>query len=248
VDPAADKEPMIRVIPSLLKEKVQFIIFSSPSPTPFRSIEILFIDYSTPIPDYFNDSRLLIHLAFALYPQFGDQALKKIALEYLDSEEEDVNVDMSIDDDEKMISANKEAGEESEKELEILEEVPAVFTTPKKKKTVKVKEQLDDSFLRRSNRLSIKADGYKDAKSAKKAKEPVITDARPIKKKNKKAGKSKTPAESEEEPVPLAMIPPSITPAPYLPQEVLQGIGEGFLQIQPESVSAALLKHDDIDE
>jgi hypothetical protein len=87
VGPAADKEPLIRVIPSLLKEKVPFIIYSSPSPTPFRSIEILFIDYSTPIPDYFNDSRLLIHLAFALYPQFGDQALKKIVLDYLDSEE-----------------------------------------------------------------------------------------------------------------------------------------------------------------
>jgi len=44
------------------------------------------------------------------------------------------------------------------------------------------------------------------------------------------------------------MIPPGFTPAPYLPQDILQGIGEGFLQIQPESVSTALLKHDDIDE
>jgi|UPI00081ACC8C hypothetical protein len=132
---------------------------------------------------------------------------------------------MSIDDDEEMIAANKEGGEESKNELEILEDVPAVFKTPKKKKTVKVKEQLDDSFLRRSNRLSIKADGYKDARSAKKAKKPAHADARSIKKKNKKAGKSKTPAESEDEPVPLAMIPPGFTPAPYLPQEILQGIG-----------------------
>ena len=120
------------------------------------------------IPDYFNDSRLLIHLSFALYPQFRDQALKKIALDYLDSEKEETeernpNVDMTADDDEEMIAADIEGGEESEEEIEILEEVHAIFKTPKKKKALKVKEQLDDSFLRRSSRLSIKAERYKDA-------------------------------------------------------------------------------------
>ena len=168
-------------------------------------------------------------MAFALYPQFGDQALKKIALDYLDSEEEESeernpDVDMTIDDVEEMIAADIEGGEESEKELEILEEVPAVFKTPKKKKTVKVKEQLDDSFLRRSNRLSIKADGYKDARSAKKAKEPAQADARPSKKKNKKAEKSKTTAKTEDEPVPLTMIPPGFTPAPRHPPRNWGGV------------------------
>jgi len=75
------------------------------------------------------------------------------------------------------------------------------------------------------------------------------------KKKSKKAKstksskKPKNPAQSKEEPRPLAMIyPPRFAPAPHLPQDMLQGIGQGFLQIEPESVSAALLKHDNIDE
>ena len=157
-----------------------------------------------------------------LKEKFGDQALKKIALDYLDSEEEEVeerdsNVDMIAANDEEMIVANNEGDEESEEEIEILEEVPAIFRTPKKKKALKVKEQLDDSFLWRSSRLSIKAEGFKDAKSAKKAKEPAQTNAKQIKKKSKKTGKTKAHVESEGEPVPLAMIAPGFAPAPHLP-------------------------------
>jgi hypothetical protein len=45
---------------------------------------------------------------------------------------------------------------------------PPVFQTPsKKKKTVKVKEQLDDGFLRHSKRISNLCGGFKDAESAK---------------------------------------------------------------------------------
>jgi len=40
----------------------------------------------------------------------------------------------------------------------------------------------------------------------------------------------------------LAMVQP-----PTSPVEFLRGIAEGFLQIQPESVSAALLKKDNLD-
>lgn len=47
-----------------------------------------------------------------------------------------------------------------------------------------------------------------------------------------------------EEPTPLAVVPP----VPYLSKDILHGIGEGFLQIQPSVVSAALLDKDDIDE
>jgi hypothetical protein len=46
------------------------------------------MDHGTPIREYFNNSHLLIHLAFALYPQLGDHALKKITLDYLDAEED----------------------------------------------------------------------------------------------------------------------------------------------------------------
>jgi hypothetical protein len=103
VGPSAAREPLISVIPSLLKEKVTNIIYISSPSAPFRFIELLIIDHSTLILDYFNDSHLLIHLAFALYPQFGDHALKKIVLDYLDTEE---GTD-EIESDPKMIVANK---------------------------------------------------------------------------------------------------------------------------------------------
>lgn len=43
--------------------------------------------------------------------------------------------------------------------------------------------------------------------------------------------------------MPLAMIP---GPAPHLSKQILEGIGQGFLQIQPAVVSTALLGKDDI--
>jgi hypothetical protein len=52
------------------------------------------------------------------------------------------------------------------------------------------------------------------------------------------------------EPMPLAFIPPGSSDAaatPYLSSDILRGITEGFLQIQPESVSTALLKKDNLD-
>ena len=69
----------------------------------------------------------------------------------------------------------------------------------------------DDSFLRHSKRLSKKAKGYKDAKTAKEAKKSV---------------------EVDDEPMPLAVIPPpGNAAAPHLSQKILQGIGQGFLKI-----------------
>ena len=98
----------------------------------------------------------------------------------------------------------------SKVDVEILEAPPPVFQTPRKKRAVRVKEKLDDSFLRRSRRISNKLQGFKDVESAKKAKEP---------------------AANKDEPVPLAMVPPpGCKIAPHLPKEILRGIGEGFLQ------------------
>jgi hypothetical protein len=88
ISPQIPKEPMVTVIPSLLREQVTKLN-SYPSTTPFRNVTLLDIDHSTPIPEYFNDSHLLIHLAFSLYPQFGDDALKKLTLDYLDTDEEE---------------------------------------------------------------------------------------------------------------------------------------------------------------
>jgi hypothetical protein len=118
-------------------------------------------------------------------------------------------------------------------DLELLDAAPDVFRTPKKKKIVKVKEQLDDAFLRRSRRVLEKLRGFKDAESAskfnedndeKKYKEPKSAK----KSKSAKGKKQKEDASMEEEPIPLAIIPPtSMEVAPHLPREVLQGIGHG---------------------
>jgi hypothetical protein len=169
VGPSAPKDPLIPMIPSLLRKHVLNFISASPSPAPFEVISLLDIDQNTLIPDYFNGPHLLIHLAFFLYPQFGDQALKKIALDYMDTDVEDEN-DMEIVDelmtDKEDVAYTIQDEEDSDIDLEVLEEPPTIFKTPSKKKTLKIREQLDDSFLRRSKRLSSKAEGYKDAKSA----------------------------------------------------------------------------------
>lgn len=125
-----------------------------------------------------------------------------------------------------------------------------MFLMPgRKNKPFKVREQLDDSFLRRSHRLSLKTEGFKDAKSAREAssvKSPKTSKSSSKKKAKKSSRKS---AAEAEEPVPLAIIPPGgFIVAPHLSKEILLGIGEGFLQIQPESVSATLLRQDDIDD
>jgi hypothetical protein len=44
------------------------------------------------------------------------------------------------------------------------------------------------------------------------------------------------------------MIPLGTEIAPHLPKDVLEGIVQGFLQIQPTAISTALLEVDDLDE
>jgi hypothetical protein len=54
--------------------------------------------------------------------------------------------------------------------VEVLETAPTMFMTPCKKKSFKVREKLDDNFLRCNKRISKKLDGFKDEENAKKAK------------------------------------------------------------------------------
>ena len=190
-------------------------------------------DHDTLIPPYFNDQRLLIHLAFLLSPQIGGSSLEKIVLDYITSDEDEVDTEMG-DADAEFGEAEAEAKNE-DIEVEILDEAPAVFQTPRKRKSLKLKEKLDDSFLRRSRRIANKPGGYKDVASA------------------KAANQVKEPFTAEEDvvdPCPLAIIPgPSnYGAAPHLPKEILEGIATGFLQIQPKAASAALLEKDNIDE
>jgi hypothetical protein len=211
--PSAPKEPLVSVIPSLLKEQVSNLIPCIPSPAPFRFFSKLFIDLDTPIPAYFNDTVLLIQLAFSLYPQFGDNALKKLDLQYLDSNEEaEVQTEGGLEtEDEFILDLNMEvdeAQEISDDDVEVLEETLEVFLMPgRKNKPFKVREQLDDSFLRHSHRLSLKTEGFKDAKSAREAssvKSPKTSKSSSKKKAKKSSRKSTGEA---EEPVPLAIIP-----------------------------------------
>jgi len=139
-------------------------------------------------------------------------------------------------------------------DVEMLDAPPPGFTATKKNKTLKIKEKLDDEFLRRSKRVSQKLGGFKNEESAKKHKEiqkGIKTPREAQKNKKTKAPKKGKKLEVggntlEEDPIPLAVIPPE--GAPHLPKLVLEGIGEGFLQIQPSVVSAALLDNDDLDE
>ena len=83
---------------------------------------------------------------------------------------------------------------------------------------MKVKEKLDDSFLRHSRRIANKLGGYKDAASAKadnQVKEPSTTE------------------EDVADPFPLAIIlgPSNYIAAPHLSKDILEGIATGFLQI-----------------
>jgi len=82
-------------------------------------------DHDTLIPPYFNDQRLLIHLAFLLSPQIGGSSLEKIVLDYITSDEDEVDTEMG-DADAEFGEAEAEAKNEDE-EVEILDEAPAVF-------------------------------------------------------------------------------------------------------------------------
>lgn len=148
------------------------------------------INPDTFIPHFFNDFYLWAQLACLLPSQSNESPMDRKAMKELLSEDDD------------------------------LMEISGTNFTSRKRRHAKLKEQLDDSFLRRSKRLSEKTAGFKDAKCA------------------QEAG-------STFSPVPLDMIPaPGSTPAPHLTQDIVQGIAEGFLQIHPSVASAALLDQD----
>lgn len=107
--------------------------------------------------------------------------------------------------------------------MEILDEAPTIFQTPRKRRSKKLKEKLDDGFLRRSSRLSKKSEGYKNAESARRNKQ-ASGQATSV-------GDSATSEDMILEPTPLAIIPgPAVEgPAPYLSKDILKGIATGFL-------------------
>jgi hypothetical protein len=91
--PSDPKDPLITVVPSILKHVLYFFSISPPSNF-LINLNIIHINEDTIIPSYFCDNELLIHLAFITFPQLGDDALKKLALDYMD---EDVNEEENIE-------------------------------------------------------------------------------------------------------------------------------------------------------
>ena len=117
-------DPLIAVVPSILKEVLNFITIR-PTASFLSFLNLLAIDHDTLIPPYFNDQCLLIHLAFLLSPQIGGSSLEKIVLDYVSSDDEEVDIVMGNADAE---FGEEEAETENEdKEVEILDEAPAVF-------------------------------------------------------------------------------------------------------------------------
>ena len=164
----------------------------------------------------------LVAVVPSLIKQLGGQALEKIARDYLDEdEEEDPEIVIEEDEIERMETEKKmtkqhEIGKsetkESEDELELLDATPKVFLTAKKKKVVKIKEQLDDSFLRRSKRVSKKLAGYKSKENAsspteKKTPTKKISKRTKQVKKNKEVKNQVNPEEASSEPMEQLLWP-----------------------------------------
>ena len=252
-------DPIITVVPSLLQQVFNFIS-SSPSPIFLRHLLVLHINHDTLVPNYFADNEVLVHLSFILSLQLGGHAPEKVALDYLDDEDEEPEMmAQEVEEDPTEMEHEENVAdvvqENVDSDLEMLDAPPPLFMTPRKKRAFKVKEILDDSFLRRSKRVSHKLEGFKDADSASKLKEaksgkkPMEATCAKKTKATKSAKKFKKTAEEDGESVPVAMIPPpSKETAPHLPKEILQGIANGFLQIQSETISVALLDPDNVDD
>lgn len=109
--PRIQEDPLVTVVPSLLK-KVSLFFTVNPSIVFLRNLSMVDINHDTSIPSYFTDYQLLVHLAFILHPQLGDNVLEKIALDYMEDEEEEdleivVNVD-GIEEEEPLESGEKD--------------------------------------------------------------------------------------------------------------------------------------------
>lgn len=134
----------------------------------------------------------------SLIKKLGGNTLEKLALEYLDEEEEDLEMVVANVSEEEDQDIDME--EKTDSDLEMLHDAPDVFKTPKKKRMVKVKEQIDDDFLRRSKRISQKLGGFKNTESAKMYTEAGNEKVKPSGSKSKKTKSSKKAKKIEGEP------------------------------------------------
>lgn len=119
-----------------------------------------------------------------------------------------------------LVPYSNDEGMEDDSDVVVLPE-PVVLPTSSKSWARKLKEALDDKFLRHSKRHAQGLQGFKDAASRDEASSFL--------------GCYKGKASLRDQDV----------PAPHLPAPVIHGLATSFLQIQPSVVSAVILDEDD---
>lgn len=67
VGPSTAKDPLVPMIPSLIREVFKSIPYS-PISSSFKFFSVLYINPDTPVPSYFSDRESIVHLAFILPP------------------------------------------------------------------------------------------------------------------------------------------------------------------------------------
>lgn len=93
VGPSTRADPLVVVVPSLLKQLPNYLSIL-PKPCFLKHLTLIDMHHDTTIPSFFNDPHLLVHMTFIMYLQLSDNALEKIALQYMDEDEEEANVDV----------------------------------------------------------------------------------------------------------------------------------------------------------
>lgn len=136
-------------------EGVQVIV-RAPVPTP--SLKSIIIGPVAPRDP--NDP--LATIVPSLLKTIDENALQKIGWDYMDTEDEEMTESEEVHATAGGTEHETEAveSEESEEDVEVLESPPPVFMTSCKKKSLKIKEKLDDSICRCSKRISNKLKGF----------------------------------------------------------------------------------------
>jgi hypothetical protein len=113
--------------------KVLSFFTKAPHSGYFSFLSLCEIDPDLPIPLYFKDISSLSHLVCLMPPRITDPEAETALLEILDGEEDD----------------------------DVVEIPPPPQITPRKRRAKKLKEPLDEQYVRRSRRFAEKTGGFK---------------------------------------------------------------------------------------
>ena len=86
---------------------------------------MLNINHDTHVPSYFTYNQILVHLAFILSPQLGEQALEKIALDSFEEEDEEPEMMAQEEEEPNMVQEEEDPDmvmqEKEDSDLEMLD-------------------------------------------------------------------------------------------------------------------------------